>query len=827
MKDGMRLFIALAVSLWSSLAWAQTPGTWHEFANTRFTGSAAICGNPGAPVPPTCLPGSLPGGGNNQASSAIDAWVDGDYVPPPVGLFIVPRGGGHADWAGNQVVGFNPTTGQWSQLSPPSRAYTPMATTGSFPNPYTDGTPPSVHSYGAVAWMPWLSKMWSAGGIYWSPGGESVPATSWWWNPATPGLREAWSQKANRPGGYGAYAVADPTATPPRVLLRTSSGLLAYNPATDTYTTLYAQSILGTSARALDGAGRKLYSVSNQSGGGTSIQRTDLNNLSLREVTLVTTGGPTPPYGPGLRYDAGRLVMFGPGPTTATGAIWTLVPNNCGTTGLPACAWTRLEAPDGVHPPKPHINGTFKRFFAHGCDYYVIINGSTNVWKYRPTWSLEGCGAPPPRTATLTVELDPSSTGSATVEGGGTFPVGTAVTPTVIPAAESALVGWNTTTCGATFTLAADTVCRATVAKNQPSTVSVTSPTLNQVKAAGPATDQPLGTVPIAGLKPRTWTALPAGPVPFLRSKHTRLIHDSKRGRMVLAGGDGTGPEGDSYTGQNVFAIDLAQSGVWTKLHGFCASPGGVQPNRPDNVTWAYDPKRDQGVMMPAYYGGGVTHCPGITDDPLKRGYTFNFATNQWAVGTWPTPVHGYGGDLHNHFGVLDPVTDAVYRFFYTGSINMQIVPLNGAPAELIKLPGLGDMSNDQSTIDAQGRAIYAISRSLKAIVKYSIPDKKVVERIPLPTGWVTPTGEFGGGDFETLLAFDSRNRVLLNPVTVNYGGKALGLGIYHVDTKRWEWDAVPETVSGNTFGYDATNNVFLFLGRNAGKAFWLYRYAD
>jgi len=28
-------------------------------------------------------------------------------------------------------------------------------------------------------------------------------------------------------------------------------------------------------------------------------------------------------------------------------------------------------------------------------------------------------------------------------------------------------------------------------------------------------------------------------------------------------------------------------------------------PPMPDNVTWAYDPKRDQGVLMPAYYGAG------------------------------------------------------------------------------------------------------------------------------------------------------------------------------------------------------------------------------
>jgi hypothetical protein len=367
----------------------QPPGTWTDLGPaTKFSTSAALCGKPGAPAPPACLPDFLPGGGNNQVSSAIDAWVDGDYAPA-LGLFIVPRGGGHADWAGNQVVGFNPATGGWSLLTPHSTAYPPMSPTGTFPNPLSDGTPPSVHSYGAVAWMGWLNKMWSAGGIYWSPGGASYPRTTWWWDPMHPGLLEAWTRKADRPGGYGTYAVADPTTE--RVFVRTTDGWYRHDPVADTYTLLFSKASVGNSARALDGVGRKLYGVSAQAGGGTAVQVTDLNNLAAKEVTLLTTGGPALPYGPGLRYDAGRLALFAVGPTATTGAIWSLDPANCGTTGLPSCVWTREVPPDGVHPPKPHVNGTFKRFFAHGCDYFVIVNGTTNVWKYRPSWTTEAC----------------------------------------------------------------------------------------------------------------------------------------------------------------------------------------------------------------------------------------------------------------------------------------------------------------------------------------------------------------------------------------------------------------------------------------------------
>jgi hypothetical protein len=164
----------------------------------------------------------------------------------------------------------------------------------------------------------------------------------------------------------------------------------------------------------------------------------------------------------------------------------------------------------------------------------------------------------------------------------------------------------------------------------------------------------------------------------------------------------------------------------------------------------------------------------------------------------------------------------------------MQIVPLDGTPGVCLPLsfPGIATVSNmwnlnnDQSAIDVAGRAIYGISRQTRMLVKWSITERKVVEMIPLPTTWVKPTGEFGGWDYETYLAFDSKNRVLLHPNTSGYGGVSADrpLNLYYVDAKRWEAEPVPATVTGNSFGYDATNNVFLFFGRSAISTGWLYR---
>lgn len=131
-----------------------------------------------------------------------------------------------------------------------------------------------------------------------------------------------------------------------------------------------------------------------------------------------------------------------------------------------------------------------------------------------------------------------------------------------------------------------------------------------------------------------------------------------------------------------------------------------------------------------------------------------------------------------------------------------------------------------------------------------------------MPTTWVRPFSDYGGGDYETHLAFDSKNRVLLHPNDISYGcgpstnacaptsqGTLIdstacspkcspgtgttpvnrGVYFFSVDTKQWEWEAAPTgaKVSGNILGYDAANNVFLYLGRSPTNQAWLYRYKE
>jgi hypothetical protein len=165
----MRGFPALVLLTLAALTGpvrAPTPGTWTQYPNTRLDQSVVRGGQPGAPSqPPGCVPPTLPGGGNNQFVSMVNAWVDGDWDEAR-SRFIIVRGGGHWDWAGNQVIGFDPFAMAWVHLKDASMAYPPSGSPSSAFTPvYPDGSPASLHTYGCVAYMQGPDTFYSGGGI--------------------------------------------------------------------------------------------------------------------------------------------------------------------------------------------------------------------------------------------------------------------------------------------------------------------------------------------------------------------------------------------------------------------------------------------------------------------------------------------------------------------------------------------------------------------------------------------------------------------------------------------------------------------------------------
>ncbi len=119
-----------------------------------------------------------------------------------------------------------------------------------------------------------------------------------------------------------------------------------------------------------------------------------------------------------------------------------------------------------------------------------------------------------------------------------------------------------------------------------------------------------------------------------------------------------------------------------------------------------------------------------------------------------------------------------------------------------------------------------AAGTSWRPCLSRRTPSRRVVASIAIPPEIQLPAS----ADFETYLAFDPVNRVLLYPNTLDFGGRVYRFGIYPVDKKRWEWEAVPtdgDPVQGNVVGFDVGNNVMMLYGGKVGSVFWLYRYGN
>jgi len=125
------------------------------------------------------------------------------------GRRMLAFGGGHHDYAGNEVMAFNPDSGLWSLLMPPSPA-PPAITAG--PAAYPDGTPASRHTYSGITYVPWVGAgggMFVYSGSHWSLGGWGSPGTDAWMLDLA---AKAWTRLAYAPSGYvAAMATCDPS----------------------------------------------------------------------------------------------------------------------------------------------------------------------------------------------------------------------------------------------------------------------------------------------------------------------------------------------------------------------------------------------------------------------------------------------------------------------------------------------------------------------------------------------------------------------------------------------------------------------------------------
>jgi hypothetical protein len=314
--------------------------------------------------------------------------------------------------------------------------------------------------------------------------------------------------------------------------------------------------------------------------------------------------------------------------------------------------------------------------------------------------------------------------------------------------------------------------------------------------------------------------------------KHGRAFYHPGLKQMVFAGGDWktAQPNDGNAAGSEIWALDVAND-KWTQLRPFCV-PNVVQPGRPDNVVWAYDSKRDRGLMAPGFYAITQRANSGCGAIESSGAYAFDFASRQFvgpdiAAGLPPPPGGGggagWGGDDGAAFGLYDPVTDELVRVRNGPTLERLSLSSKTWRVQNLGIDGTTP-HRSQSVIDVKGRAVYFLApfRKPPTLIRVSL-DGGSVKAIPLPVSYRAP----GDSSQEVYLAFDPGNRAVLVPNNTGMGqSPILGLGIYHVDTGQWEWEAVPATVVGAVWGFDEATGAMVGIGKRSEPfAYFLYRY--
>ncbi len=161
--------------------------------------------------------------GNGGCAMAINAWSGGVFDEHRRKMLVI--GGGHMDYWGNEVSGFDLASASWSLVKPASSLGGASAPS----EPMPDGNPVSRHTYDGLAFMRHLSQVFMFGGAT-APNGYSVNST-WWFDPA----KGVWRAKGNAPrSGAGHYYMAsayDPVTR--KVYVRDETAFLTYDPDAD------------------------------------------------------------------------------------------------------------------------------------------------------------------------------------------------------------------------------------------------------------------------------------------------------------------------------------------------------------------------------------------------------------------------------------------------------------------------------------------------------------------------------------------------------------------------------------------------------------------
>lgn len=332
---------------------------WYQIPNTQM-----------APVCPTTLSG---------CQNVIAAWSGG--IADIKRNRLIFWGGGHSDYAGNEVYALDLNALKMLRLNNPSIPFGFNTET----NP--DGLPSSRHTYGGLSYVPSADKMFAHGGGLYGDGSATSVAT-WTFDPGS----LAWTPKdptndyqiVRECCNYQSFTAYDP-GTDAVYMVEDGLQFTKYVSSTNSYTLLQNVSGMNCCVTAVVDEGRHLFLVFGAGDAGGQVWQADISPglaPTLIEISSRVTGCgaiQNASY-PGLAYDPVQKLIVG---WVGGDTVYLYNP------GTKSC--TTKTFPGGPGAAQP--NGTFGRFrYFPALNVFAVVNG----WKQNAfTLRLTSGGGPP------------------------------------------------------------------------------------------------------------------------------------------------------------------------------------------------------------------------------------------------------------------------------------------------------------------------------------------------------------------------------------------------------------------------------------------------
>lgn len=385
MRITITLILCACLQVMAGPADGLLPGHWRDLTNTHLR---------------SVVPSPAPTG---DPATIMTAWSGGAYDTDREQLIV--WGGGHVDYAGNEVYTFGPMNGAsaaWTRRTNPSA---PDQDCGAA---YGDGKPTSTHTYANLIYAPNVQKFYSMGlGSNYPCGSEN--GQIWSMNVAN----YTWDAQSANPnfGGnvQGAFSAYDSKTGNIWTRPFGSTNLRCFSPVSKTVVGTYGDGkyLEIYAIGAIDPTRHIMVSV----GGYGSTQPTycwDLDHPGTI-LTPTTTGDKSAETGGNRGFEfhppSGKFVAWFGGTS-----VYTLTPPQNIQTG--SWVWTKVNpaSDNTVTPSSPASGGTYGRFrYIPSLDVFILVNSiDGDVYLYKLDYGSGVTKSALPSAAGLSLTASPN-----------------------------------------------------------------------------------------------------------------------------------------------------------------------------------------------------------------------------------------------------------------------------------------------------------------------------------------------------------------------------------------------------------------------------------